>query len=364
MLTTHSIIDRYNGILLKVASYFHLPTVSHKDVPAGVNGPHLESNTNNLRIISHLTIMSYYLYRTTGEKGYLDWVNASLTYIEQFKDPLTGVYRNTNQSGKDPNNALVGQAWVLQALLYVSGIMGADKIEKMIFDVIESHEFDKKNNVYTYPVKNGKNIIHLPDFTLNHQIWFSSIISRSHALGSKKVFREQQRCFFGALEKKIRYKENRINHLITQEIPLTLKLRWLSNNPWKLFIYIRRQLTGNYRTMATGYIPFSLWGIYGNDELYGALGDTKDLLDRVLTYFIRNTHIMKADNPFTWGYNMSGIELAISYLRRFKDLDNVVLDVLTKQIDPPREYVIADFTTYIARHYELVYLIEALQNLK
>ncbi|MFQ6793604.1 MAG: hypothetical protein ACLRT4_12585 [Thomasclavelia sp.] len=120
-----------------------------------------------------------------------------------------GYYIMRDKNGKDTSNGVIGHAWLLEGIIYIFKVTHDEKYLNLCKKIIDLHEFDNTIGVWFCPNST------VYDKTLNHQLWFASILSEVNTYLSNSKYENQINSFLNHLEKNmIISKEGRISHYV------------------------------------------------------------------------------------------------------------------------------------------------------
>lgn len=139
---------------------------------AGHNGPHGHIDTP-VRNTSHYLIIYSYLYKKNGDARYLTICKKFVDYLCSIQaESISGAVKCMETDRFDHLNGLIGQGWVIEALLYyyeVSKDAQCIEVSKKIFF---SQKYDWKQHLWHRIELDGTDIDIDP--TYNHQFWFAA----------------------------------------------------------------------------------------------------------------------------------------------------------------------------------------------
>jgi hypothetical protein len=139
---------------------------------AGHNGPHGHEDTP-VRNTAHYLIIYSYLYKKEREEKYLELCKKFADYLcdEQAKT-VSGAIQCMVSDQFDHLNGLIGQAWVVDALLYYYEISKEERCLETARKIYLSQPYDKELHLWRRTELDGTDIG--PDTTYNHQVWFAA----------------------------------------------------------------------------------------------------------------------------------------------------------------------------------------------
>ncbi len=328
--------------------------------PPGINGPHNDKVTN-VRVVSHYFLIFYHLYFISGEKKYKFWCLDAIDHILRYIDETNYFFHNRETRGKDPNNGLIGQVWCLEPFIVGRELISNKQLEK-VKRVIRNHDFSDELSLFKYPVPGSNKPSQRLNYTLNQQIWFAMIVSKFNDVFLSNIFSSELASFNNNILNYINInKQGLLNNLIQirgfRNYNLSMK-----NDLKKIFKSVSRLISDQQKFLRSSYSLFSLVGIVNSNSLKEKF-DLKFGIDSVLKKHINNKLLFSDKNVYSWGYNVSGIELARLENALNGNLSMQTNRLLLKQLEPTPSFGIADDVTYRARLYELVYLAANYQNI-
>lgn len=142
----------------------------------GNNGPHGHLDTP-VRNTAHYLIIYSFLYKENYDERYLKIANVFKNYlIDQQKNTASGAVQCMYESSFDRINGLIGQAWVIESLVYYYETFG--DVETLITakKIFMSQEYDYNKHIWKRVDIDGSILGY--DFTLNHQVCFAACSSK------------------------------------------------------------------------------------------------------------------------------------------------------------------------------------------
>ena len=114
-------------ILIKNAEYF-LNSYKGMDIPIGHNGPHFDSDTT-ARNTANLLKIYVKAYQITGDPKFLSGIDECIhTLLSNKLFPNQTAFLCRTSFGKDNTNGLIGQAWVLEALILAGRLLDREEL--------------------------------------------------------------------------------------------------------------------------------------------------------------------------------------------------------------------------------------------
>lgn len=139
---------------------------------AGHNGPHGHIDTP-VRNTAHYLIIYSYLYKKYKKNEYGDICEVFFNYLKkQQSKSKSGAIKCMENSKFDHLNGLIGQAWVIEALIYYYETFYNKEALGIAYKIFKSQEYDYKMHIWKRVELDGTNIGY--DNTYNHQVWFAA----------------------------------------------------------------------------------------------------------------------------------------------------------------------------------------------
>jgi hypothetical protein len=300
----------------------------------GHNGPWNDKDTP-LRVTSHISILMIKAYKISKNKVFRDSAMKAALYITKNCNRPYG-YSFYCRDGKNKCNGLIGQAWVIEALIELSIFFNKKKMIDIATEVILKHKFNIKKKLWHNLEIDGK-ILNI-NKTINQQIWFSFMVFKISKITKNASLKKNVDLFLKNLHKNISFNE-KINHLVPG---------------------IHNMM---FNKEAKGYLSFLLMGLA---HFYNI--DKKSLDNKIINYIKKsisflNNKIYNSNTKYAWSYNPTGIEVAyiintFSFNSK-KTSKQWIEKQLTKNYDFDTNLLnknTNDKNTLISRIYELTYL--------
>jgi hypothetical protein len=296
-----------------------------RGVSPGCNGPRLVPD-NGLRNAAHWTIAFAWAYRQTGAVTFKEQM---LRLLEKITSPELRPYGYSFlhiPNYHSPGNGLIGQAWVLEALLTASSVLEDQRYADLAHQVFSMHPFCLENALWHVRKPDGD--IAPVHTSLNQQIWFAAMGAMLVQRGYRE-HRETIQKFLDRLESHMHIlsggllgmkiaaatRDARLDELITRIRRLYHRLRGKSVRP--LF---------SYRETSVGYHAFTLYGLALLKDAYPqhAFWRSRKLLLSCEWGFSENHKRALKRNRFAMGYNPSGFEIPFA-MQSLVELDEDTL---------------------------------------
>lgn len=149
---------------------------------AGHNGPYYQLDSPVRNSAYYLAIYSY-LYRVTHENIYLDMCEMLYAYIRDVhKESFSGAIRcmdmntSTYSFGPDRLNGLIGQAWVIDALLSYYEVSELPDVLEMAISITKSQKYDSSLHLWHRIDVSGEDLG--IDRAYNHNVYFAASAAR------------------------------------------------------------------------------------------------------------------------------------------------------------------------------------------
>ena len=125
-----------------------------------------------MRNTAHWLITYAHLWKTTGEERYKTLALRFAQYLlgEQAKS-RSGAVACVESGASDHLNGLIGQAWVIEALVYAYETFGGEEYLDCAARIFRSQRFDEMSGFWKRVEPDGTELDY--DYTLNHQVWFA-----------------------------------------------------------------------------------------------------------------------------------------------------------------------------------------------
>lgn len=289
----------------------------------GHNGPYGCTDTPT-RNTAHWLIVCAYLWKTTWDEKYRTLARRFAQYLTEEQDrSKSGAIACVASGASDHINGLIGQAWVIEALVYAHETFGDESYLDCATAIFRAQRFDEKLGFWKRVEPDGTELDY--DYTLNHQVWFalSGLLLLHHREDAgirRAVERHLERVdreyfgvhpsglirHFGAMKRPRRA----FNRLYIKQYAKYAGLHFKIFKPRKVDILVQEE----------GYHLFELFGyarircLYPDYPLFQreafkkalAYGRDIDALNRRL-----GTAAPEAMNKYAYGYNSPAYELPL-----------------------------------------------------
>lgn len=272
-------------------------------MPAGHNGPWDDAVTP-LRNTGHWAILFFDAYDRSGDERYLVAAETCVEYCcREEARPHGATFHHRVEPGKDGCNGLVGQGWTIETLAVADRYLDSKRPRRLAEEVFLLHPFDEEVGLWHSVDVDGTDLG--PFGTINQQFWFAAAGSLLCRDGMAPEARRRIVSFLDdAAETVETYRSGVVYH---------------SGYPYRRLEYptqrVAARLTGHHehvRARSIGYHSFVLYALgILRESLPGhplwKTGFVDDLLDPLTDESYRTA---VADNVYSFGYNVTGIELA------------------------------------------------------
>jgi hypothetical protein len=345
-------------------------------MPAGHNGPWMDIDTP-VRNTAHWLITFLHAWEFTDEYEFKTGAELALNYLCDRKvRPYNSAFICRLGSGKNSCNGLIGQAWALEALVTAAAKLKQKDYLDLAKSIYLMHHFSINSGLWSVIDIDGKDLGRME--TINQQIWFAAIGAKILELQFDKVIDLQIRTFMkNILSYLIIDKEGCIQHrFAAPKSNVATHMRSFRRNLIRLTKdnadgTDKNSAEGQYlKMLSIGYHSFTLFGLALLVNSFPDAGIKKsDKIRGALNYISSsNYHTEILKNPYCFGYNPTGIELA-HVIGEFADNREEVFRIqqnwLNKQFKETfnfKAYLMNRYTsdpqTLAARLYECTSLIE------
>ena len=185
-------------LIKNISIKFYKELIEKGYIAPGHNGPYNDEETPVRNTAHWLSIFSY-LYSETQEKKYYNAVIKCAKYLTSNNArPANATFYCRKNKNKDFSNGLIGQAWIIEALVEAFKILGEKKYLDLASEVFLLHPFDESKGLWK--IVNVDGSIRNFDMTFNHQLYFSASGSSVYNLTKNQRIKEMIDVFFGKLK--------------------------------------------------------------------------------------------------------------------------------------------------------------------
>jgi hypothetical protein len=346
-------------------------------MPPGHNGSRYHKETPT-RATCHWSIIFFSAYKITQNKKFFSAGKNCVAYIlDPKRKPHKFTYISRIHQGKDMCNGLIGQAWVLEALVNAYQYLELDRtsIRKEIIRLLNVIPFNATKQLWEVIDIDGKNLG--IDKTYNHQLWYAvQCFSAAKHLNLSNEIANNALAFFENtnLGNNICiHKSGLISHYIAPTIK-NLGLLALPTNMLVRSIDIiepryqnslqKIPLLQTYLKQCLGYQMYNLYAFAFLNEV-----DSSAVPQRIVTNLDRLMQVINIYQYYRhfsssgYGYNYNPIGFEIGYIQySFKENEQMAFDWISKQLDhyftpELRAVNTDDQNLLLSRVYELYKLI-------
>lgn len=346
----------------------------------GHNGPHGHLDTP-VRNTAHYLIIYLYLYKTTGKPEYLEVCKTFAEYLctEQRKS-ISGAIECMITDKFDHLNGVIGQAWVIEALLYYYDFSHDTKCLECARDIFKSQKYNYEKHAFERVELDGRNIG--VDVTYNHQVWFlgcSLPLDKYYPeLGIKKI--SDDFLTNGTARDFRMYRNGDLYHAIAIENPTITKKTIIKALATPVRSLCPQKLDIHY--INRGYHIYDVYGFciikehFGDHPFFSSEGYKKAVQHAkdIETFNKRNNayKYLKKETEFNiygYGYNSPAFELPyVALVEGFydKSIAEKTYDIQKKLMLDEQTGLMcrnnADVETWNAKTYEIVRALDLLRK--
>lgn len=278
-------------------------------MPAGHNGPWQQRETPLRNTGNWLQVLLWSSHRAGGHSIRQAAERAAGYLLEEDHRPGGGAFLHLPECPGREGNGLIGQAWTIHALFVAFQALGWDELRAAAQAVVRAHAFDDRLGLWMSLGLDGR-----PaglELTLNQQVWFAAAALQDPAPEAETTCRVRR--FLHRLPTHIRLtRAGRIEHRIH---PMSLWKRfpagWRSTlRGWRTPRAVERERSIGYHSFVLHGLGMLLPHIKGRAEI----GDRS--VKSALAYADSDLYRTSLEsNPFAYGYNPTGFEMAFASLR-------------------------------------------------
>jgi len=329
--------------------------------PPGHNGPYRDIETP-VRNTAHWLFTLCELYKRTGKKRYYHKANKAVDYLlSEEARPMNASFWCRKNPEKDFCNGVMGQAWVLEALIKASNILERDECYRVAEEVFLLHPWDDENKIWGRVNVDGSYTG--PDVTFNHQLWFGAIAG---FLTQTPSAIENSQQFFDIHAQNVSIYNNGVIYHTSPTISYKIDLS-KPEETLKKIKQLRNLYFGKNKLWhkSAGYHAFNLYafGLF-KSHLPNHHFWESNKFKKILSVIDKKEFIEEqVNNKYSFPYNPTGFEIAFA-LETFKPENRDIIEwwieeqfkqakkVKTSKL--PKKYI--DELTLRARIYELTRL--------
>jgi len=277
--------------------------------PGGHNGPYLDPETP-VRNTAHWLFTFLYLFEITGEQKWEVTANKAADYLcSKEARPMNATFWCRKNPEKDSCNGLIGQAWVMEALIKASKTLKRQDCYNLAEEIFLLHPWDEKKKLWLRVNADGSYQGY--DKTFNHQLWFAATAGFLH--NTEQATQRSKEFFEHVAQNIYLYK----NGVIFHNSPL---IKWnFSLNPLKAKKFVNqfintKKLKSRLWHKSAGYHGFNLYALsmykqHLPNYPFWKSAKFKKMLSVINTERFINE---QRENQYSYPYNPTGIELAFT----------------------------------------------------
>ncbi|MED3920221.1 hypothetical protein P4644_11085 [Priestia aryabhattai] len=291
-------MTKIQDILISSGDYICEVLELQEPIKPGQNGPWNDQMTS-MRVMSHWSILLLQVYKLTGKDKYKIYAKKILDDIINPKQRPKGFsFYSRISDTKDASNGLVGQAWVIEALLYGYKILEDNKYIKLAEEIFLLHRFNKSKGLwFVLDVDGEANNLCL---TTNQQIWFATLGTILFKETKNKKIDYETSIFWNQFYSNVAlYHTGLIKHLV--------KIK-----SFKSFL---KSQTNKLRDLSIGYHSFNLYALAILKDNVPELSfwsdyRTEKFIKKIINALSSSTYKKNIySNEYSFQYNIPGIEL-------------------------------------------------------
>ena len=349
---------------------------------AGNNGPHGHTDTP-VRNTSHFLIIYTYLFKKTGNRKYLVLADSLAKYLyrEQSKSS-TGAIQCMISNQFDHLNGLIGQGWVIEALLYYYDVSRDERALRSAISIFYSQHYDYSIHLWHRIELDGSDIGIDP--TYNHNIWFAAcsvrLLDYTDDIEIDSIIRDL--LTNGAKRDFSTYRNGLLRHSVKVADKKALERR--IKRTIKIFLYPVRWLNLkkiDYKYMEKGYQIFDMYGFcilqerYPDLPLFSSASYLKardyalDISNLNKEFGVREAGEQNQFNVYSYSYNSPAFEypyVAAHFGQEctqiVKSLFEVQKQLMFNSEDGDFSRNNPDLATFHARTYEIIRFLELMDS--
>jgi len=330
--------------------------------PSGHNGPYFDQETA-VRCTAHFLFLLASVYEETGLEKYKKACFSAIDYLKSTEArPYSSTFYCRNTQGKDKCNGLVGQAWIIEALVKAAQVFDRTDCYQIAEEVFLLHPWNTGCSIWSRVEIDG-NILPI-DKTFNHQLWFAMSAAM---LTKTPLAQERAKCFLNNIAMRVEtYSDDVIFH--KSQLGKLLNYRHLGFrvclNQFKKKI-IKNNMEQVYGK-SVGYHGFNLYAfamlktLFPEEPIWDG-----PLINQLLSACERSKFMdTLTSSEYGYFYNFSGLEIAFSYEVFLNDSESARMWI-NRQFEHAGEEKsltltknVADVNTALAR----IYIAASLKN--
>jgi len=216
----------------------------------GNNGPHGDEETPVRNTAYWLYTLSWLVNK--GFEEYREYAERAAGYLLSNKArPMKAAFWCRKNPEKDFSNGLIGQAWVIECLIYASKVLSRQDLMNLAIEVHSMHKWNEDARAWhTLNVDGSYGSI---NGTFNQQIWFAAVgsIAEEYAIGKQLAIK-----YLDTVEKNLKlYSDGVIFHDSASRVFKIRNFRSLA----RILVDCKRLLKlSSQRKRSVGYHAFNL----------------------------------------------------------------------------------------------------------
>jgi len=296
-------------------------------MPSGHDGPYHDIETP-VRNTSHWLITFLKAYEITGSLRFYKAAELAVNYLlSKEARPMSATFWCRKNPKKNFSNGLIGQAWVIEALIIAAKAFSRDDLINLSDEVFNLHPYDMKSGGWRIVNVDGS---YGPlDFTFNHQLWFVTAGSLINQI-RKRHNMEWIDDFINRLKNHlVIYNSGLIKHTSYSFLAPTAKQKVR-----KLLGILNNFSCRSIKIKSVGYHGFNLYGfallktVIPNHNFWISKKFLRTLDYAKTEDFYNDLH----NNEFGVHYNPSGFEIAYAFEVFDRGSEKVRCDLVQEQL--------------------------------
>ena len=218
-------------------------------MPPGWNGPYHQDEMP-VRNTAHWLITFIKAYEITKDEEYKEAAKKCAKYLLNDELRPTGAtFLHRDIARKDKCNGLIGQAWIIEALISASEKLRINNCSELAKEVFLLHPFVDKCGLWRRVDTNGK-IIDF-DYAFNHQLWFAAC---GAMIDDREVKEEILKFMDNLNENTVTTETGLIKHFVISNCCLKTRIYGTI-----IKIYLKKKGKEHAQTLEEGYQSFNLY---------------------------------------------------------------------------------------------------------
>lgn len=279
--------------------------------PAGHNGPYIDPEKPTRNTAHALFLLASIYAREPSELIKSAAVRAIDYLFSVEARPASATFYCRDKEGKDHCNGLVGQAWVMEALIKAAKVFDRPDCYKLAEEVFLLHKFNEKIGIWHRVEIDGAELSF--DGTFNHQLWFAAVAAQ---LDKTPVAQEQALSFLRKVASKVMLYPNGV---VFHGSPMGSVFDYLSlglrrfEGQVKGRLVLKRRLADLY-SKSVGYHGFNLYAYAMLKDIFPSEAIWSSDLIAKITDVVESSDFQSelVNSEFGYFYNVSGIEIAFA----------------------------------------------------